>query len=580
MVDADFNFKMPKIEMTEQSEDGKYGRFVVEPLERGYGLTLGNSLRRIMLSSLVGTAVSSIKIEGVLHEFSSIPGVKEDVTEIVMNIKQLSIKNNGNSVEPKEAHIEFVGEGVVRASDIQVDPDIEIINPDLVIAHLNGADSKLIMELTITNGRGYVSSERNKKEDQPVGVIAVDSIYTPVERVNMAVQNTRVGQDTDFDKLTLDIFTNGTIAPDEALSLAAKVLSEHLKGFINLSENAANAEIMVEQQVDESTKVLSMSIEDLELSVRSSNCLRRAGINTVEELCNKTPDDMIKVRNLGKKSLKEVKEKFSKENEIIATDVSELDITNEKKVMEYVENTKPEYIINCAAYTAVDKAEENYDLADRINGDGPTNLAKAAKKVGAKLVHISTDYVFGGNLDISEDYKEDDEKHPVTAYGKTKLHGEEGITANMDEYYIFRTAWLYGVGGNNFVKTMTKLGSTRDEINVVSDQHGSPTYAKDLTEIIYQAIEKKIPYGIYNATNEGYTTWYDFTKEILEEQGITCKVNPVTTEQYIEMMKVTQAKRPFNSQMSKAKLEACGIKVPEWKDGLKRYLEEAKSIEQ
>ena len=257
---------------------------------------------------------------------------------------------------------------------------------------------------------------------------------------------------------------------------------------------------------------------------------------------------------------KEVKEKFAKENEVIATDVSELDITNEKKVMEYVENTKPEYIINCAAYTAVDKAEENYDLADRINGDGPTNLAKAAKKVGAKLVHISTDYVFGGDLDISKDYKE--------------------ITANMDEYYIFRTAWLYGVGGNNFVKTMTKLGSTRDEINVVSYQHGSPTYAKDLTEIIYQAINKKIPYGIYNATNEGYTTWYDFTKEILEEQGITCKVNPVTTEQYIEMMKVTQAKRPFNSQMSKAKLEACGIKVPEWKDGLKRYLEEAKSIEQ
>ena len=297
MVDADFNFKMPKIEMTEKSEDGKYGKFVVEPLERGYGLTLGNSLRRIMLSSLVGTAVSSIKIEGVLHEFSSIPGVKEDVTEIVMNIKQLSIKNNGNSVEPKEAHIDFVGEGVVRASDIQVDPDIEIINPDLVIAHLNGADSKLTMELTITNGRGYVSSEKNKRDDQPAGVIAIDSIYTPVERVNMAVQNTRVGQDTDFDKLTLDIFTNGTIEPDEALSLAAKVLSEHLKGFINLSENA---------QKVETTKVLSMSIEDLELSVRSSNCLRRAGINTVEELCNKTSDDMMKVRNLGKKSLDEV----------------------------------------------------------------------------------------------------------------------------------------------------------------------------------------------------------------------------------------------------------------------------------
>ena len=206
MVDADFNFNMPKIEMTEESEDGKYGKFVVEPLERGYGLTLGNSLRRIMLSSLVGTAVSSVKIDGVLHEFSSIPGVKEDVTEIILNIKKLAIKNNSNSVEPITAHIDFAGEGVVKASDIKVDPDIEIVNPDLVIAHLNGgADCKLSMELTITNGRGYVSSEKNKHEDMPAGVIAVDSIYTPVERVNMAVQNTRVGQDTDFDKLTLDI---------------------------------------------------------------------------------------------------------------------------------------------------------------------------------------------------------------------------------------------------------------------------------------------------------------------------------------------------------------------------------------
>ena len=277
---------------------------------------------------------------------------------------------------------------------------------------------------------------------------------------------------------------------------------------------------------------------------------------------------------------KEVKEKFEKENEIIATDVAELDITNEEAVSNFINATKPDYIINCAAYTAVDKAEENYELADKINGDGPTNLAKAAKKTGAKLVHISTDYVFGGDLDITKDYKEDDAKAPVTVYGKTKLHGEEGIIANMGEYYIFRTAWLYGVGGNNFVKTMTKLGSTRDEINVVSDQHGSPTYAKDLTEIIYQAIEKKIPYGIYNATNEGYTTWYEFTKEILAEQGIECKINPVTTDEYIEMMKITQAKRPFNSQMSKAKLESCGIKIPEWKDGLKRYLEEDKGIEQ
>ena len=277
---------------------------------------------------------------------------------------------------------------------------------------------------------------------------------------------------------------------------------------------------------------------------------------------------------------KEVKERFQKGNEIIATDVAELDITNEKMVNEVIAEIKPDYIINCAAYTAVDKAEENYELADKINGDGPKNLAKSAKAVGAKLVHISTDYVFGGDLDVSKDYDEDDEKEPVTVYGKTKLHGEQGIEENMDEYYIFRTAWLYGVGGNNFVKTMTKLGSTRDEINVVSDQHGSPTYAKDLADIIYQAIEKKIPYGIYNATNQGYTTWYEFTKEILKEQGIKCKVNPVTTEEYIDMMKITQAKRPFNSQLSKSKLLKLGIQIPEWKDGLKRYLKEEKKNEE
>ena len=302
-----FDFNKPNIEITDISDDKKYGRFVVEPLERGYGTTLGNSLRRIMLSSLPGSAISQVKIDGVLHEFSSIPGVKEDVTEIIMNLKSLAIKNTSESDEPKTAYIEFEGEGVVTAADIQVDQDIEIMNPETVIATLNGgADSKLYMELTITKGRGYVGSDKNKTEDMPIGVIPIDSIYTPVERVNMSVQNTRVGQDTDFDKLTLDIFTNGTIAPDEALSLAAKVLSEHLKVFINLSENAAKAEVMVEQQEDESSKVLSMSIEDLELSVRSFNCLKRAGINTVEQLCNKTPDDMMKVRNLGKKSLDEV----------------------------------------------------------------------------------------------------------------------------------------------------------------------------------------------------------------------------------------------------------------------------------
>ncbi|MBP3677742.1 MAG: DNA-directed RNA polymerase subunit alpha, partial [Agathobacter sp.] len=281
-----FDFNKPNIEIAELSEDKRYGKFVVEPLERGYGTTLGNSLRRIMLSSLPGAAVSQVKIEGVLHEFSSIPGVKEDVTEIIMNIKSLAIKNTSETNEPKTAYIEFEGEGVVTAADIQVDSDIEIMNPDLVIAHLNGgADSKLYMELTITKGRGYVSADKNKNDELPIGVIAIDSIYTPVERVNLTVQNTRVGQITDYDKLTLDVHTNGTLDPDEAVSLAAKVLSAHLSLFIDLSENAKTAEVMVEHDDNEKEKVLEMNIDELELSVRSYNCLKRAGINTVEELC-------------------------------------------------------------------------------------------------------------------------------------------------------------------------------------------------------------------------------------------------------------------------------------------------------
>ncbi|MEE3494628.1 MAG: DNA-directed RNA polymerase subunit alpha [Butyrivibrio sp.] len=301
-----FDFERPNIEVAEISDDKKYGKFVVEPLERGYGITLGNSLRRIMLSSLPGAAVSQVKIEGVLHEFSSIPGVKEDVTEIIMNIKNLSIKNSSDTNEPKTAYIEFNGEGVVRASDIQVDQDIEIMNPDQVIATLSGKDAKLYMELTITKGRGYVSSDKNKTGDLPIGVIAIDSIYTPVERVNITIENTRVGQVTDYDKLTLDVHTDGTLAPDEAVSLAAKVLSEHLSLFIDLSENAKTAEVMIEKEDDEKGKVLEMSIDELELSVRSFNCLKRAGINTVQELANKTSDDMMKVRNLGRKSLEEV----------------------------------------------------------------------------------------------------------------------------------------------------------------------------------------------------------------------------------------------------------------------------------
>lgn len=307
-----FEFEKPNITITEMSEDRTFGSFVVEPLERGYGMTLGNSLRRIMLSTLPGTAVSQVKIEGVLHEFSTLPGVKEDVAEIIMNIKELALRNNSKTDESKTAYLEFEGEGVVTAGDIRFDPDIEVMNPDLVIAHLNsGADSKLIMEMTITNGRGYVGAERNKDEDTPIGVIAVDSIYTPIERVNMNVEDTRVGQVTDFDKLTLDVWTNGTLGPDEAVSLAAKVLNEHLNLFINLSDAADDITVMNESANEDKDRITEMQIEELELSVRSYNCLKRAGISTVGELCNKTQDEMMKVRNLGRKSLDEVVEKLS-----------------------------------------------------------------------------------------------------------------------------------------------------------------------------------------------------------------------------------------------------------------------------
>ena len=305
-----FDFERPSIETTEMSDDSKFGRFVVEPLERGYGLTLGKSLRIIMLSSLPGAAVSQIKIDGVQHEFSTIPGVKEDVTDIIMNIKSLAIKNSSETDEPKTAYIEYEGEGIVHASDIQADQDIHIMNPDLVIATLSGKKTKLFIELTITKGRGYVSADKNKNEDTKIGIIPIDSIYTPVQRVNVTVENTRVGQQTDFDKLTLDVTTNGTLPPDEAVSLAARVLSEHLSVFIDLSDNAKTTEIMAEPIDDNKTKALEMSIDELELSVRSYNCLKRAGINTVQELCSKTPDEMMKVRNLGRKSLDEVLEKL------------------------------------------------------------------------------------------------------------------------------------------------------------------------------------------------------------------------------------------------------------------------------
>jgi DNA-directed RNA polymerase subunit alpha len=299
---------VPRIEIVEMSDDHKYGRFVAEPLERGYGTTLGNSLRRIMLSTLPGTAVSQVKIDGILHEFSSIPGVKEDVAEIIMNIKDLAIRDNSGNDEPKKAYIDFSGEGTVTAADIQVQSDdVEIVNPDLVIAHLNGgSDCKLYMDLTITNGHGYVSSDENKRDDTPIGVIAVDSIYTPTERVNLTVENTRYKDRTDYDKLTIDVWTNGAMGPDEAVSLAAKVLSEHLQMFVDFSERAKEADILAPQKEAKDSSSSTMTIDELELSVRSFNCLKRAGINTVAELCAKTPDEMMKVRNLGKKSLDEV----------------------------------------------------------------------------------------------------------------------------------------------------------------------------------------------------------------------------------------------------------------------------------
>ena len=300
----------PRIETAELTEDGKYGRFVVEPLERGFGNTLGNSLRRVLLSSLEGCAVTSVKIDGVLHEFSTIPGVKEDVTEIVLNLKSLVPKLHESC--PKVVEISAEGPCEVTAGDIKCDKEVEILNPELHIATL-GEGAKLNMEITVDKGRGYVPGERNKQlsGNNVIGVLPIDSIYTPVLKVNYTVDNTRVGQITDFDKLTLDVWTNGVINAEEAVSLAAKVLTEHLNLFVNLSDKASSAELMVEKDDKGKEKILEMTIEDLDLSVRSFNCLKRAGINTVEDLINKSEEDMMKVRNLGRKSLEEVIQKLN-----------------------------------------------------------------------------------------------------------------------------------------------------------------------------------------------------------------------------------------------------------------------------
>lgn len=298
----------PKIECVEVSEDNRYGKFVVEPLERGFGTTLGNSLRRVLLSSLPGVAVVSVKIEGVLHEFSTIPGVVEDVTEIILNLKGLSAQMH--TTEQKVVTLNITGPATVTAGDIYVDSEVEILNPDMHICTVN-EDGSLYMEITLDKGRGYVSAERNKAFGQPVGVIPVDSIFTPIEKVNYKVEDTRVGKQTDFDKLTMEIWTNGSIKPEEAQSLAAKIINEHMKLFIDLTDEVGDVEIMVEKDEDEKEKVLDMTIEELDLTVRSFNCLKRAGINTVSELVQHSEEDMMKVRNLGRKSLTEVQQKLA-----------------------------------------------------------------------------------------------------------------------------------------------------------------------------------------------------------------------------------------------------------------------------
>jgi DNA-directed RNA polymerase subunit alpha len=297
----------PKIECVEMSQDFTYGKFIIEPLERGFGTTLGNSLRRILLSSLPGAAVTSIKIDGVLHEFSAIPGVAEDVIDLILNVKSLAIKMHGDN--PRLIKIDTQGTNAIKAGDIITDADVEILNPDLHIATL-GDNNRLYMEMTVEKGRGYVTAERNKQAGQPIGVIPIDSIYTPVKKVNYRIENTRVGQVTDYDKLIFEVWTNGTTKPDEAISLGAKIMSEHLKLFITLTEHVGNVEIMVEKEEDKKEKVLEMTIEELDLSVRSFNCLKRAGINTVEELTQRSEEDMMKVRNLGRKSLEEVQQKL------------------------------------------------------------------------------------------------------------------------------------------------------------------------------------------------------------------------------------------------------------------------------
>jgi DNA-directed RNA polymerase subunit alpha len=300
----------PRIEIDEKAGE-HYGKFVVDQLERGFGTTMGNALRRVLLSSLPGAAVSSIRVDSVLHEFSHLPGVKEDLTEIILNLKELALKNSSETNEPKRGIIEASGEGVVYAKDIQLDGDVEVLNPDHVIATLDGKDAKLFIEMSIRKGHGYLGAEKNKQPDQAIGIIPIDSIFTPVRRCNFNVEPTRVGAVTDYDKLTLEVWTNGTISPKEAVCLASRILSSHFNLFVDLSEHAKGTEIMVEREEGKREKTMEQNIEEMDLSVRSYNCLKRAGIHTVADLANKTEDDMMKVRNLGRKSLEEVLAKMA-----------------------------------------------------------------------------------------------------------------------------------------------------------------------------------------------------------------------------------------------------------------------------
>lgn len=300
--------KKPEIKIVESSDDNTYGKFVVEPLERGYGVTLGNSLRRVLLSSIPGAAVTRVKIDGVLHEFSTVPGVKEDVAEIILNIKALALKCDVD--EPQTIVIDANDQGIITAGDIITTESVEVLNKDLHIATLD-VDSRLYIEMIVERGRGYVPADRNKMDDMPLGTIPVDSIYTPVHKVNYLTEDTRVGQDTEYDKLTLEIFSNGNIKPVDALSLSARILAGHLQLFIGLTEGMEDVAVMIEKEDEEKDKVMEMTIEELDLSVRSYNCLKRAGIDSVLELTQKTREDMMKVRNLGKKSLEEVEEKMA-----------------------------------------------------------------------------------------------------------------------------------------------------------------------------------------------------------------------------------------------------------------------------